>query len=366
MELYISEKVIERRKAMGLTQEDLAHRIGVSAQAISNWERRAGYPDVTMLPSLASALGISTDELLGVGRLNDREVFNEFKKTLNLTSDHVEMKAKIFEYCRRYPNNYLIMEWVMWIVYREYGEDAELIELAKELGGRILCESTDTGIRLTARKVLAFICDDEQAQEYIDSFDDHILTRSNIIGRRKWSEGKYAEAHDWFDLEMVLLFRYITGRASYCEDSPEKAVRWNELLIDWLKVSGDGEVPEGWLGNYGISLVRLSAAQFACGEKEKGYETLEKALAVYKKWYSLGKDRLLSAGRLSLFGNVKFKRTDKNSSVYIGDEVYSYYGIWETDICDALSADSGWAWFDSVRDEARFKEIADKAYKIKD
>lgn len=86
---------------------------------------------------------------------------------------------------------------------------------------------------------------------------------------------------------------------------------WYEFIVDLIKITGDGEVPEGWLGDYGISFVRLSAAQFACDEKHKGYETLEDALDVYKKWYSLGKDRLLSAGGLSLYGNVKFKRTDK-------------------------------------------------------
>ncbi len=366
MKLYISEKVIERRRMLGFTQEDLSQRIGVSAQAISNWERGVGYPDVTMLPSLAAALGISTDELLGVGRLSDVEIFEEFKQKLNSISDSNGIKAKMLEYCRAYPNNYLIMELVIWWVYRDFADDHEMAELAKELSKRILNESTDTGVRLTAQKVMAFICDDDEAQRYIDMFDEHILIRPNIIWRRKWDKGEYEQAHDWFDLETVLLFRYIIGGACCCKDSPEKAVKRYELIVDLIKVIGGGEVPEGWLGNYGISLVRLSAALFACNEKQKGYDALENALAVYEKWYSLGKDRFLSVGRLSLFGNVKLKRTNKNSSVYIGDEEYSYYGIWETDMCDALCADSGWEWFDSVRNEDRFKKIVDKAYEIKD
>lgn len=365
MKLYISEKVIERRRAIGFTQEDLSQRIGVSAQAISNWERGVGYPDVTMLPSLAAALGISTDELLGVGRLSDVEIFEEFREKLNSISDSNEIKAKMFEYCRAYPNNFLIMELVIWWVYRDFADDHEMTELAKELSKRILNESTDTGIRLTAQKVMAFICDDTEAQRYIDMFDDNILIRPNIIGRRKWDKREYEQSHDWFDLETVLLFRYIIGRSCWCDDSPEKAVKRYELIVDLLKVVGDEEVPEGWLGNYGISLVRLSAALFACGEKQKGYDILEEALAVYEKWYSLAKDRLLSTGRLSLFGNIKFKRTDKNSSVYIGEKEYSYYEIWETDMCDALCADSDWEWFDSVRNEDRFKKIVDKAYEIK-
>ena len=143
--------MIERRRVLGFTQEELAQRIGVSAQAISNWERGVGYPDVTMLPSLAAALGISTDELLGVGRLSDVEIFEEFRGKLNSISDSNGIKAKIFEYCRAYPNNYLIMELVIWWAYRDFADDHEMTELAKELSKRILNESTDTEIRLTAQ-----------------------------------------------------------------------------------------------------------------------------------------------------------------------------------------------------------------------
>ncbi len=361
MELYIAEKVAERRRVLELTQEELARRIGVSSQAISNWERKVGYPDVTMIPSLARALSISTDELLGVGRYTDKEIFEKFRDDMHSISDSSELRAHIFEYCRKYPDNFSIMEWVIWTVYRRFRDDTELTDLAKELGRRILVECTDTESRLTARKVLAFICGDAEAKEYIDTFDEHILIRPNIIGRRKWDNGEFSEAHDWFDLEMILIFQYIIGRASYCQDSPKKAVQWNKLLIDLLKTVGDGDVPEGWLGNYGITLMRLSAAMFACGDKDGGYKKLEDALEVYEKWYSLDKGKKLRTGRLSLFDNVKIARTDYNSAVCIGDDIYPYYGIWETDVTIPLTADSGWEWFDSVRKEEHFLTLVDKA-----
>ena len=365
MKLYISEKVTERRRTLGFTQEDLAQRIGVSAQAISNWERGVGYPDVTMLPSLADVLGISTDELLGVGRMSDAETFEKFRQALNSLSERDEIKSKMFEYCRAYPNNFLIMELVVWWTYRDFADDCEMTKLAKELCKRILDESTDTRIRQTAQKVMAFICDDTEAEGYIDMFGEDVLIRPNIVWRRMLDKGEYEQAHDWFDLEMILLFGYIAGGTRCCNDSPQKAVEHYELIADTLKVIGGGEVSDGWLGNYGITLVRLSAALFASGEKNKGYAALEQALHVYEKWYSLGKDKLLSAGRISLFGNVSFKRADGKTSIYIGNEEYSNCGIWETDMCEALDADSGWKWFDSVRDEEDFKRIAERSRIIK-
>lgn len=56
--------IAERRKALGLTQKELAGRLIVSDKAVSKWETGAGYPEVTMLPLLAETLGITVDELL--------------------------------------------------------------------------------------------------------------------------------------------------------------------------------------------------------------------------------------------------------------------------------------------------------------
>lgn len=58
-------KIAELRRSHGFTQEDLAERLGVSAQAVSKWETGAGFPDITTLPVLADIFNISVDELFG-------------------------------------------------------------------------------------------------------------------------------------------------------------------------------------------------------------------------------------------------------------------------------------------------------------
>lgn len=52
------------RKANGMTQRDLADRIGVSDKTVSRWERDDGYPDLSVIPVLAEIFGITCDELL--------------------------------------------------------------------------------------------------------------------------------------------------------------------------------------------------------------------------------------------------------------------------------------------------------------
>lgn len=64
MELNMGTKIVALRKAKGMTQEQLAAALGVSAPAVSKWETDSSYPDITLLCPLARALGTDVDNLL--------------------------------------------------------------------------------------------------------------------------------------------------------------------------------------------------------------------------------------------------------------------------------------------------------------
>lgn len=68
MENLIGKQIAERRRAMGLTQDQLADRLGVTKQAVSKWENELCYPDITMVPELAEIFGCTTDALFGLTR----------------------------------------------------------------------------------------------------------------------------------------------------------------------------------------------------------------------------------------------------------------------------------------------------------
>lgn len=61
----IGRKISEFRKVSNMTQMELADRLNISFQAVSNWERGNSMPDISKLPELAELFGISIDELLG-------------------------------------------------------------------------------------------------------------------------------------------------------------------------------------------------------------------------------------------------------------------------------------------------------------
>lgn len=62
--MELSEKIIYCRKKAGLSQLDLADKLGVSRQSVSKWETGESNPDVTKIPLLAKEFGISADWLL--------------------------------------------------------------------------------------------------------------------------------------------------------------------------------------------------------------------------------------------------------------------------------------------------------------
>ncbi len=61
----IGEKIAELRRKNGMTQEELASLLGISAQSVSKWETGATMPDILLLPVLADVFGVRIDALFG-------------------------------------------------------------------------------------------------------------------------------------------------------------------------------------------------------------------------------------------------------------------------------------------------------------
>ena len=63
--MNFAEIIVNRRKALGLTQEGLAQKLGVTNQAVSKGDAGQSCPDLALLPLLADLFGITIDELFG-------------------------------------------------------------------------------------------------------------------------------------------------------------------------------------------------------------------------------------------------------------------------------------------------------------
>ncbi len=89
MEQTLGKRIVQHRKRLGLTQDQLAEKLGVTAQAVSKWENDQSCPDITMLPKLAQIFGITTDALLG-------SASNDTVYEAEVVSDQEEQDQKLF------------------------------------------------------------------------------------------------------------------------------------------------------------------------------------------------------------------------------------------------------------------------------
>ena len=63
--ICIGEHILDYRKKQGITQGQFGSLLGVSAFAVSKWERELCYPDIFLLSDISSIIGVSLDELMG-------------------------------------------------------------------------------------------------------------------------------------------------------------------------------------------------------------------------------------------------------------------------------------------------------------
>ncbi len=101
LELYLDEvgkRIMERRKKLGMTQEALAEKSGVTTQFVSYAEsgKRAMRPENLM--KIALALGVSTDYIL-TGDIIDKDKLLLSEKLDKLTADEVRIVESIIDEC---------------------------------------------------------------------------------------------------------------------------------------------------------------------------------------------------------------------------------------------------------------------------
>ncbi|MCR1139724.1 helix-turn-helix domain-containing protein [Clostridium botulinum] len=104
-DLNIGKCIIHKRKEKGITQEQLANYIGVSKASVSKWESGLSYPDIVLLPELATYFNISVDELLGYSPQLTKE---DIKKTYSKLSHEFAVKPfdEAMEQCNKLIKKY--------------------------------------------------------------------------------------------------------------------------------------------------------------------------------------------------------------------------------------------------------------------
>ena len=115
--------------------------------------------------------------------------------------------------------------------------------------------------------------------------------------------------------------------------------------------------------------MRNAAGLFGAGRTEEGFDLFEEAISAYKKHFALPDDTPLSLGAPAFFGDIAVKKYTVSGHVdsYTVDmDASSYYMQNPPFLYDILTRDSGWEWFDHVRNDPRFLKAVEEAKALTD
>lgn len=215
----IGSVIKKYRKEVGLTQEEMANRLGVTAPAVNKWENGNSNPDIELLAPIARLLHISLDTLMSFHEeLTASEIEDIIRKMDNKFEE--EGFEKTYEWAlekiKEYPNcNMLIWQLaVMLDARRMTGECEEPDKYDRQINAWYEMALNDENEEIkhhAADSLFGFYLRKKNyamAEKYLQYFSDHDPMKKIYWGRLYKEQGKTEEAFDMF--ENVLFSEYHT------------------------------------------------------------------------------------------------------------------------------------------------------------
>lgn len=258
--MQIGQVIRKYRKSKGMTQEEMANRLGVTAPAVNKWENGNSMPDITLLAPIARLLGITLDTLLTYQEdLTEQEV-NELIETLREKLE-TETFEETFQWSRQqmeqYPNCEHLLLYMSVIlngaciekeIEEEQYEDYLLAVDERLLG------SSEEAVRTTAADILhGYYVRKEQyekAEEYLEYFSSQNPEKKRkqavIYARSGRLEEAYRIYEELLYSESNTLYITFHGMFSMClkEQDMEKAEYMEEKMIQLIRTFELGQYYE--------------------------------------------------------------------------------------------------------------------------
>lgn len=294
--MELDKRLKELRTRRGLTQEQAAQVLGVSAQVVSKWERGLTQPDVQMMPRIAVLYRISLDELYDMDAYYSRKHVEEYLERINrviLTEEKDIVFQLIAEEISLRPNAYEeYMRLIWYAAYRNMSEKIyvdQLIPLVERV--EQFCRSDK--IRHTIFRQMVNICahsEDPEIQKLTKTYYEKLpyLANSRELLAPHVLKGEELETSE--SKTLMQLLEYVRERIQWKmlqnAHTPEEKIRYFHMttgLFDLLledKFAGYFETP------LLLDLLQTAREYIRLGDHRNGEECLLKIFKMLRRHMS--------------------------------------------------------------------------------
>ncbi len=369
---------------MNLTQEQLAEKFGTSPQAISRWEIGATYPDIEMLPMIASFFETSVDALLGVTEEEKGKFCAELQQSFEVAvrAKDVQKAIEIMREIRRNLREY--QHYWFWGLYTEIWKvrlfrDEKVLEEMRLLAEEIfsVCPKEQ---HYQVIECMSYMEDDEHIAAFLDAYASREdMARSRLLFNRYkmreefdkiepirqsvlWKELSHiiSAANDW----QVYLCKDPNHFIWFCETQLNYLNAVNNLYPNKKHMISGGDKPDLWCEERILLGIRYVAALAKLGKLNEAYDAFEDTIRVIEGIMSINDDEF-KIGCLSpalegfaLEGNIHWLEKDgkeyKEISMIHNNDWWNW--IIPLDYQKAFKHD----WFDSMKADKRFDALFER------
>lgn len=213
--MVMNQIIRERRKALGLTQEEVADYLGVSTPAVNKWETGKSYPDITLLPALARLLQTDANSLLSfeedMTKEKETEIINHAYEILEEEGYEAAYRTLI-QKMKEYPNSHsFILSGALFLeggllFLGEAAEKERYLDEFEKMYVRVM-ESGNLEVRGRAATMLVsrYINRQEydKAEELLEGFPEMTFQKKQLKANLLTVKGEYAGAAEIIEGQLL-------------------------------------------------------------------------------------------------------------------------------------------------------------------
>ena len=287
-DIRIGKKIATKRRDKGVTQEELARFLGVSKPAVSKWESGQSYPDITLLPILATYFNMTVDDLLGYEPQMSREDVRNMYKALCKAFAEEPFEAA-FAKCQEYEKKYFScwsVQFHIGLLYVNHcalagAEMLSVVKKAVKIFSRVAKEGDDLSLGRQAVCLQSYcyliLGQPVDAIDLLEELDDPVMSHRMLLVKAYQMKGDAKKSKSLLQGELYTQLAGIIGSlpdfVSLYADDPARIKDGFDKIIAVGSVFGlEAMQPAPYMTAY-IAAAQVHASM---GRKEEALDMLEK------------------------------------------------------------------------------------------